>query len=434
MTVTEVPEHDASPAAFVRLLAVCAVLGVVVALGFEAFEKGLEHAQEWLWVTVAGESPGWQVTVAITTAGGLLTGLLLRFLPGRGGPHPADDHRLMDPDPALGRLPVVLSVLIVGFAGLAVGASLGPEGALLPAVVGAGVVFSRIAKAEGPTQKIIMAAGVGALLATMFGSPLAGVVPLLELVPVAPGAPMALLVLPTLTATATAAATLQMLDVGAAGRLPFTYSDFHWSHLLLAVVIGVVAGAGGVLLQPLTAWLRRGTVRLDRISVVLTLTVGGLVLGWLYVLGGATVRFRGIPELLYAVADTGSGPRALWLAAVKLVATAWCLAAGFRGGRIFPIAYVGGTIGLAMHLFIPAIPAEVGWGVGMAAAMATALGTPVLAALIVSSLMTPTLLPVALVGVVAAHTVHVLGRQVAASSTLRGGTSSGSQDVAGLNR
>lgn len=406
-------EGDASPLAFVKLLVLCGVLGVVVALGFEGFEKGLEHAQHWLWHTVAGDEPGWATTVAITTVGGLVTGLLVRFLPGHGGPHPADGHGLMQSDPSHARLRVVLSVLLIGFVSLTVGASLGPEGALLPGVVGAALLVAHQARVTGQMEKLVLAAGIGALLAAMFGSPLAGVIPLLELVPVGVGAPMALLVLPTLTATATATLTLQVLDVSAAGTLPFTYSEFHWPHLFVAILVGVVAGAAGMLLNPAMAALRRLTVRLDRISVVLTLTLGGLGLGWLYVIGGVTVRFRGIPELLFAIKDTDSAARALLLAGVKLAATAWCLAAGFRGGRIFPVAYIGGTVGLALHLLAPSLPVEVCWGVGMAAGMATALGTPVMAALIASSLMTPALLPLALVGVVVAHTVHVLGRQLA---------------------
>ncbi|MFZ4720164.1 MAG: chloride channel protein [Ilumatobacteraceae bacterium] len=409
------PANPPTPAIVVKLLAVSAVLGVVVALGFEAFERGLEHAQHWLWHTVAGDAPGWATTVTITTVGGLVTGLLVRFLPGHGGAHPADGHGLLNPDPDSARLKVVLSVLIVGFVSLMVGASLGPEGALLPGVAGAALLVSRLVKAQGPAQRLLLGAALAALLAAMFGSPLAGVVPLLEMVPVASGASMALLVLPALTATATATITLQVLGVTAAGRIPFSYDDFHWPHLFVALLVGVVAGAAGMMLTPATAALRSLTKRLDRVSVVITLTVGGLCLGWLYVIGGVTVRFRGIPELLGAVAQTESAPRALLLAAVKLAATAWCLAVGFRGGKIFPIAYVGGTVGLALHLFIPSIPVELAWGIGMAAAMATALGTPVMAALIAASLMTPAMLPLALLGVVAAHTVYVLGHQLSAA-------------------
>jgi H+/Cl- antiporter ClcA len=182
-----------------------------------------------------------------------------------------------------------------------------------------------------------------------------------------------------------------------------------------AVLIGVVAGAAGLLLDRLMHVMRAFTRRLDATSVVLTATVGGLGLGLLYVVGGETVRFSGIPELVHAVNSTTTPWRALLLAAVKLTATSWCLAVGFRGGKIFPAAYIGGMVGLTMHLFVHAIPVEVAWGVGLAAALATALGTPVLAVLVVASVESPAMLPLAVIGVVAAHTVHLLGDQLRAA-------------------
>ncbi len=406
--------NQPKPAAFIGLLGLCGVLGAAVAVVFLAFEAALEHTRDWLWHTVAGERPGWLVTIAITTGGALVMGLLLRFLPGRGGPHPADSHGPLAAatDPAMARPKVILSVLVVGFVGLGVGASLGPEGAILPAVAGLSLFAAHRGRVQGQAQQLVLGAGLGSLIAAMFGSPLAGVVPLLELVPVAPGAAMAMLVLPALTASATATIVLRALEVEPAGFLPFTYTTFHLPHLLWAVLIGVVAGGAGLLVDRSTHVLRTITRRIDATSVVLTAVVGGLGLGLLYVLGGETVRFSGIPELLQAVATTDNAWKALFLAAVKLAATSWCLAVGFRGGKIFPAAYIGGMVGLALHLFIPAIPIEVAWGVGLAASIATVLGAPVLAVLVVASVESPAMLPLAVVGVVAAHTVHLLGGQL----------------------
>ena len=406
------------PAAFVGLLALCGLLGAAVALVFIAFEAALEHTRHWLGHTVAGDHPGWRITIAITTGGALVMGLLLRFLPGHGGPHPADSHGALaaGTDAAMARPTVILSVLVVGFVGLGVGASLGPEGAILPAVAGLSMFAAHRGRAQGQAEKLVLGAGLGALIASMFGSPIAGVVPLLESVPVAPGAAMAMLVLPALTASATATIVLQAFDVSPAGYLPFTYSSFQLSHLVWAVLIGVVAGAAGLLVDKAVHAMRVVTRRIDATSIVLTAVAGGLGLGLLYVVGGETVRFTGIPELLEAVATTDSGWKALLLAAIKILATSWCLAAGFRGGKIFPAAYIGGMVGLALHLFVHAIPIEVAWGVGLAASMATALGAPVLAVLVVASVESPAMLPLAVVGVVAAHTVHVLGGQLRAAA------------------
>ncbi len=411
----ETPQPKPDARAFARLLALAGALGVAVALVYLGFEYSMEHARHWLWHTLPGGSPSWWQSVAIAAVGALLLGLALRFLPGHGGPHPADSHGpLAASDPAQARPRVVASVLVVGFIGLSFGASLGPEGALLPAIGLMSMLAARAAGVEGRASELIRGAGLGALIAAMFGSPLAGVVPLLELVPVQPGAAMAMLVLPALTASSTAALTLQMLSVHATGALPFTYDHFRPVHLVWAVLIGVLAGFAGLQLERLVRLLRPATLRIEQRSVVLVSVIGGVVLGLLYALGGESVRFSGIPELLHAVSDTNSAWRALLLSAIKLLATAWCLAVGYRGGKIFPAAFIGGTAGLALHLAIPAIPVEVAWGVGMAGSIATALGTPVLAVLIVASIESPAMLPLAVIGVVAAHTVHLLGDQLRA--------------------
>ncbi len=94
--------------------------------------------------------------------------------------------------------------------------------------------------------------------------------------------------------------------------------------------------------------------------------------------------------------------------AIKIAATALCLAAGYRGGKIFPVAFVGGGIGLALHLLVGSIPLYVAVAVGMAAAITTALGLPATAAITAASILAPEVLPLALLGLVAAYVVHLL--------------------------
>jgi H+/Cl- antiporter ClcA len=197
--------------------------------------------------------------------------------------------------------------------------------------------------------------------------------------------------------------------------LPLEYPTFRPIHLVWAVLIGLVAGAAGLLVDRLVGWMRVTTRRLDARSVVITATAGGLGLGILYVIGGSEVRFRGIPELVLLVQHTDHAGGALLAAAVKVAATALCLATGYRGGKIFPAAFIGGAVGLTAHLAVSAIPLPVAVGVGMAAAMATALKAPIAAGLCTAVLLVPSLLPLALIGAVVAHTAHLLGDQVAAS-------------------
>jgi H+/Cl- antiporter ClcA len=394
------------------LVALSGLVGVLVALLFIGFEEAMHRGQHFVWHTIAGDHPGAATTIVIATVGGLVMGLGLQFLPGHGGPHPADAHHLLGA--ADHRPPVVVGVFVVGLVGLVAGAALGPEGAVIPAAAGVSVLFARWARVQGPALQLVQAAGLSALLAAMFGSPLAGVVPLMEMAPA--GVSMTVMVLPALAASAMAAITLRVLNVEPAGRIPFEYDTFHAPQLLWAVLIGVVAGAAGMLLRRVVAAFRILTRRIDERSVVMTATVGGLGLGVLYVIGGESIRFAGIPELVTVITHTTSPGRALFLAGMKVLAAAWCLAVGYRGGMIFPAAFIGGAVGLAVHLTIHSVPMEVAVAVGIAAAIATALRSPVTASLVAAAVVTPALLPLAVLGVVTAHVVHLMGDQLAPSS------------------
>jgi H+/Cl- antiporter ClcA len=396
----------------VRLLAASAVLGVVVGLGFEAFETLMHHARDILWHDLIGDDPAAWATIALATAGGLVLGLALRFLPGHGGDHPADGHALI-PD-VEGRVLLAVSTLVVGFISLVAGASLGPEAAIIPSAAGISLVAARWFRLPGGLPRLMPGVGVSALLAAMFGSPLAGAVPLLEMTAgAALPVPLVMVILPSLTASATAVITLQLLDAEPSGFLPLGYEGFAPGHVLWALALGVVAGAVGLAVARLVPLLRTVTRRIDQRSVVLTATLGGLGLGVLYVIGGPEVRFAGIPEILILVAESPDAGVALFAVAVKLLATAWCLAAGYRGGKIFPIAFLGAAAGLVVHALFDGLPVSVALGCGIAGALATGLGTPITAALVAGAVLGPEMLPVAVISVVVAHTVHLLAAQLA---------------------
>jgi H+/Cl- antiporter ClcA len=195
-------------------------------------------------------------------------------------------------------------------------------------------------------------------------------------------------------------------------------------HVVWVIFIAVVAGAAGLIVDRAVVLMRRVTLRLDSRSVVLTGAVGGVVLGVLYAVGGVDVRFSGMPELVHLVAREDHAWGALLALAVKAAATAWCLAAGYRGGKIFPVMFVGGATGLALHLVIHPIPLDLAIGVGLAAAMATALAAPVMAAMLAAAIVGPALMPMALLGVVVAHVAHLLAGQVAAPRTVGSGANS----------
>lgn len=397
------------------MLALSAVLGVLVGAGFAGFERVMHHGIEWLWHTVPGGEPSDVATILIATGGGVALGIAIWLVPGHGGNHPADAHGnlLVAGEPTLA---AVAGSIVVGLVSLIGGAALGPEGALLPAVAGGSVLFARATRVNGPAVQLLTAAGLGALLAAMIGNPLAGVIPLMEVVPAGVAGSMTALVLPGLTASSTAVLTMQVLDVESKGKLPFVYDPFVARHLVWAVLVALIAGLAGLAVKRVTDLLRRVSVRTDRVHVVVTTTLGGLLVGVLYAIGGEHVRFAGIPELVGLVGTTSSVGDALTAVVVKIALIGVCIAAGYRGGVIFPIAFVGGAVGLTLHLLVNEIPMTVAVAVGLAAAMGAAMPTPATAALIAVSILTVDILPLALLGVVVAHALRLTLDRVVPSS------------------
>jgi len=311
--------------------------------------------------------------------------------------------------------PVVVGAsLVIGLGGLAAGASLGPEGALLAGAGRVSVLAARRCGMEGPEEQLLLAAGLGALLAAMFQHPISGAVVLLEVLPATAGVPAIMVILPTLTSSAFAVLVLQVMTAHPLARLPFEYHVFRPIHPVWAVVVGVVAGAAGLMIDRSMVAMRRVTKRLDARHIVLTTTVGGLVLGILYAVGGEQTRLPGFPELVRLMADEPDAGTVLVVVLVKILASAWCLAVGYRGGKIFPVAFVGGAVGLLLHELIPSLPVVVAVSVGICAAMVTALGLPVTALLGAVARLPPDLLPPGLLG---GHRLHRAPRRRSARAT-----------------
>ncbi|HEY1104883.1 MAG TPA: chloride channel protein, partial [Agromyces sp.] len=87
-------------------------------------------------------------------------------------------------------------------------------------------------------------------------------------------------------------------------------------------------------------------------------TIGGALLGVLGIIGGPITLFKGLNEtgeLLANPDDYSPGQLALF-AAVKLVALVIAAAAGFRGGRVFPIVFIGTALGLLAYAVVPDMP------------------------------------------------------------------------------
>ena len=102
-----------------------------------------------------GEPLWWPVPLLMVA--GLLVGLTIRYLPGKGGHSPADGFKARGaPTPI--ELP---GVIFAALATLSLGAVLGPEAPLIAIGGGLGVLAVRLARRDAPPRTFAVVAAAG---------------------------------------------------------------------------------------------------------------------------------------------------------------------------------------------------------------------------------------------------------------------------------
>jgi len=167
--------------------------------------------------------------------------------------------------------------------------------------------------------------------------------------------------------------------------------------VLIGIAMGLVTIAFVVALHATKNALRRLAPR----RPVRMFLAGVFVAGSHALLGTGDYLGLGVPTILRAFGD----PALPWYAfALKLGLTAVTLGAGFLGGEVTPLFFVGATLGSVLARSL-GLPIALGAGVGMAAVFGAAAKTPVALTLMAVELLGLAILPHAAVVAVVAYLV-----------------------------
>jgi len=374
------------------LLLAAVVIGVPVALiafGFLAAVTKLEH---WVWATVP-ENFGWEqptawYAVLVLGFAGVLVGLVVAHLPGRGGHIPVKGLG------GGGTLPIDLpGVLLAAAASLVLGAVLGPEAPLI--ALGGGLVLlaaNRTRLSESPQGlKLLVVAGSAAAIATVFGNPVVAAVLVLEIVGFASSQVMVVL-LPCLASAGIGALIFTGLGnwTGLAvpslaiPGLPTATVDF--GDLLWVLPVAVLAAIGAQLCRKLGLRAAQATAH----HTVATTTLAGLVVGGCaaaYALltdrSPLEVLQSGETELPALVSSPTSWSIVTLLLLLAFKGVAYAVSLGsFRGGPTFPAVFLGAVIGVLVAP-LPGLGVTAGIAIGMTAATTAVLRLPVTSIILV---------------------------------------------------
>ena len=219
------------------------------------------------------------------------------------------------------------------------GASVGREGAALQIGGSIGCTYGRIARMDEADMHIVVMAGMSAVFAAVFGTPVTAVFFSLEVAAV--GIMYYAGLLPCLTAALTAS--------GIAKSFGLSSFDFH----LASVPALDIAGAGqaaalglgcavlGMLFCAALSGFAKGVGRLIR-NPYLRIFAGGLLVALATMaLGTRDYNGAGTPVIYAAVAGTAKP----WAFIVKLLFTVVCVGVGYKGGEIVPTLFIGACFG-----------------------------------------------------------------------------------------
>jgi len=219
-------------------------------------------------------------------------------------------------------------------------------------------------------RRQLLAAGVAGGFGSVFGTPIAGMVFGLEFVVLGRIEYGALV--PALIAAVVGDMTTRGLGIShTAYPAP---PNVPLSPLLLAkwlVFAAAVALVTTVFIELLHVLKKRGEKHVPQLP--LRMFLGGVLVVAAWKLSGTSDYLGlGVPTIVRAFQDPTLPSYAF---ALKLLFTAVTLGAGFLGGEVTPLFFVGATLGSALARYL-SIPIELGAGVGLAAVFAASANAP----------------------------------------------------------
>jgi H+/Cl- antiporter ClcA len=352
------------------------LIGFLAAMGVLFYTYVMNLGLKFLWSDLPGVelfSGSWSVVVNMTSVG-FLVGHLHRFTKAKGiGVGEIIKDGRVDNRFVPGALLISLLSLIGGF-------SLGP---VLPTGMLAGGLATWISDKRKLSEEIRRSNVVSSITAAyggLFTAPLGAFLIPLEMPHVQTIETYGTLIIGAATAVVGFLVffisggyqfdgLLRLLD------LP-QYTLLPW-HLVIALLIGLLGAAVAWVLGLTIGILKKMVKPLNR-RPILCSTLAGLILGLLGMRLPLTL-FAGSDGLVYVVENAVQIGAVLLVVSIfaKILATAGALSTGFIGGTIFPMFFVGGTLGTVIILLFPDIPIALAVGCGMVAVTSGILPIPI---------------------------------------------------------
>jgi H+/Cl- antiporter ClcA len=336
----------------------------------------------------------------VTSIGGLIVGLLTRWLGSAGEIAAVVDNIHMEHGRIdMRQTPAMTATSLVS---IAAGGSAGPEAPLVQIIGSFGSWMGERLKLTGPMVRTLTFCGMGSALGAFFGAPLGGALFALE-IPHRRGIEYYEALLPAIVSSLVAFLLFRSI-VGYEAvifHVP-TAGAVSVRHVFWGIGFGVLGAIVAALFAGIFTAIGTLMHRLHHRPVLLG-TLGGITIGLLAQLCPLSLFWSELQmdSVLHSPITQASIHTTrtlvcllLLLAGIKMVSISATLHSGFRGGFIFPLMFIGASIGTAITVAYPSIPAAVAV-IGMMAAVNVAITkTPVSTSVLLVTLTGANITPV----------------------------------------
>lgn len=347
---------------FFRWLLICLIIGACAGSASAFFLQTLD------WVTHFRETHLW--VIAFLPVGGLLIGLLYHYY---GKEVTAGNNLLIDTihEPKQ-IIPFRMAPLV--YIGTMVthvlGGSAGREGTALQMSGAIADQLSNPFRLSDEERKVLIIAAIAAGFGSVFGTPFAGIIFSLELLRIGK-----LKYIACIPATASALLADQVTRWWQTPHTHYTVSsipDITATSLLYTVLAGIAFGlCAMVFCKSMKACsdLFKKTISYPPLRPL----IGGiLIASAIWMMGTTKYIGLGIPTIVQSFEQSLPA----YDFALKIIFTIVTLSAGFKGGEVTPLFFIGALLGNALSVWIP-LPLALLSGMGFVAVFAGATNTPI---------------------------------------------------------
>ncbi len=342
-------------------MAVTSLVGIAAGSASAIFLLSLDAATQWrelhLWI------------IYLMPLAGLITGLAYHHF---GSKVAGGNNRLIDEiDQPQQRIPFRMApmVLIGTLLTNITGGSAGREGT---AVQMGGAIADQLTllfKFSHDNRRTLLISGISAGFAAVFGTPVAGAIFAIEVLTI--GKIRYESILPAFLSAMVANYTCQLWGVGhthySLGYVP----AMEIKELIYTIAAGVAFGLTALLFSKSADFWSRlfGRIR----YIPLRASIGGAIVATLIISIGA-YDYAGLGINIISNSFVNQQPAYMFI--IKLLLTTITISAGFKGGEVTPLFFVGAALGSAMSALLP-LPVGLMAGMGFVAVFAGATNTPI---------------------------------------------------------